>query len=263
VCAKVYKRRQDLKAHQTKAKHHFERQRDKVTKTAIAAAVTRKRKEMQKEKPKVKWGEIEAENAWCSKYLVSIFEAGVSHLPDVERRIVMAKTRFGKMRHIWKNKALHLRLRLRLYIASVCSILTYGSEAWNINEVVRKKINGANSVMVSAITGKTPREEAVATTCSFNLVRAIRARRLQWLGHILRLDEHRLLQRAVKCLYDCRSEGDILMDAPHTDSWRELKMWAADRQKWRLRVQAVRCDQKVTITSSVFVPESVLSFTIS
>ena len=117
--------------------------------------------------------------------------------------------------------------------------------------------------MVSAITGKTPREEAVATTCSFNLVRAIRARRLQWLGHILRLDEDRLLQRAVKCLYDCRSEGDILMDAPHTDSWRELKMWAADRQKWRLRVQAVRCDKKVTITSSVFVPESVLSFTIS
>ena len=35
-----------------------------------------------------------------------------------------------------------------------CSILTHGSEAWNINEVVRKKINGANSVMVSVITGK-------------------------------------------------------------------------------------------------------------
>ena len=58
VCAKVYKRQQDLKAHQTKEKHHFERQRDKVTKTAIAAAVTMKRKEMQKENPKVKWGRL-------------------------------------------------------------------------------------------------------------------------------------------------------------------------------------------------------------
>ena len=69
----------------------------------------------------------------------------------------------------------------------------------------------------------------------------------------------------VKYLYDCRSEGDILMDAPHTDSWRELKMWVVDRQKWRwrLRVQAVHSDKKVTIASSVLVPESVLSFTIS
>ena len=75
--------------------------------------------------------------------------------------------------------------------------------------------------------------------------------------------EERLLHRAVKFLYDCRSEGDILMDAPRTDSWCELKMWAADRQKWRMRVQSVRSDAKVSITSSVFVPESVLSFTIS
>lgn len=48
-----------------------------------------------------------------------------------------------------------------------------------------------------------------------------------------------------------------------TDSWRELKMWAADRQKWQMRVQAVRSDAKVAITPSVFVPESVLSFTIN
>ena len=91
---------------------------------------------MQQEKPKVKWGDIEVANAWSSKYLGAIFEAGGSHLTDVDRRTAMAKTRFGKMRHIWKNKALHLRLRLRLYIASVCSILTYGSEAWNLTEAV-------------------------------------------------------------------------------------------------------------------------------
>ena len=68
--------------------------------------------------------------------MVSIFEAGDSHLTDVDRRTVMAKTHFGKMRHIWKNKALNLRLRLRLYIVSVCSILLYGSEAWNLTETV-------------------------------------------------------------------------------------------------------------------------------
>lgn len=41
------------------------------------------------------------------------------------------------------------------------------------------------------------------------------------------------------------------MDAPRTDSWRELKMWAADRQKWQMRVQAVRSDAKVAITGAI------------
>ena len=34
----------------------------------------------------------------------------------VQRRVVMEQTRFGKVRHIWNAKNLHLRLRLRLYI---------------------------------------------------------------------------------------------------------------------------------------------------
>ena len=144
----------------------------------------------------------------------------------------MAKTRFDKMRHIWKCKSLHIRLRLRLYVSSVCSILTYGSEAWNITEEVRRKINGTNSVMLSVITGNKPRQEAVATTCSFNLVRAIRARRIQWLGHILRLDEDRILQRAIKDIYNHICEGEILMDVSKTGTWRELRLWAAARDKW-------------------------------
>ena len=79
-------------------------------------------------------------------------------------------------------------------------------------------VNGANSVMLSVITGNTPRQEAVAESCIFNLVRAIRARRLQWLGHILRLEEERILQRVVKEVYENKSEGDIMMDAPKTES---------------------------------------------
>ena len=58
---------------------------------------------MQKEKPKVKRGEVEDENAWRSKYLGSIWEAGGSYMTDVERRTAMVKTRFGKMRHMEKQ----------------------------------------------------------------------------------------------------------------------------------------------------------------
>ena len=99
-----------------------------------------------------------------------------------------------------------------------------------MNDEVQRKINGANSRMVSVITGNTQRQEATEATCTFNLVRAIRARRLQWLGHILRMDEDRLLHKAVQHMYAHRSEGDLLMDAPRTSSWLELKQWAKDRK---------------------------------
>ena len=38
-------------------------------------------------------------------------------------------------------------------------------------------------VSLSVITDKSQKEEATEVTCTFNLVRAIRVRRLQWLGH--------------------------------------------------------------------------------
>ena len=263
VCARTFKRRQDLKAHKTRTGHHFQIQKEKVTAMAVKAAKLKKRTEMQDAMPKVRWGEQEADNAWRSRYLGSIFEAGGGQMADVERRVAMAATRFGQMRHIWTAKSLHLRLRLRLYIASVCSMMTYGSEAWYMDDEVRRKINGANSRMVSVITGNTQRQEATEATCTFNLVRAIRARRLQWLGHILRMDEDRLLLKAVQHMYAHRSEGDLLMDAPKTTSWLELQQWAKDRKKWRMRAQAIRAGTRVTIKKAVFVPEMEFPFSIS
>ena len=120
------------------------------------------------------WGDHEATNAWRNKYLGSVFEAGGGCLADVRIRIATARQRFGKMRHIWGNKTLHMNL----YKASVCIILTYGSEAWRLTTEVCSALNGANSSMVSIITGRTVRAEA-SSGKTFDLVKWIRARKLQ------------------------------------------------------------------------------------
>ena len=127
-------------------------------------------------------------------------------MADVKKRMTMARQRFGKLRHLWKSKDLHIKLRIRLYKASACSILTCGSEAWFLTEDVRKKINGANASMMSTITGNTPREEATKKTQTFDLVKWIRARRLQWLGHILRMGPERTLKRAIFVLWKDKRE---------------------------------------------------------
>ena len=151
-------RAQDLKAHRTRAGHHDEKTH-KITETAVKDAKLEKRKEMQKLLPRAKWGEKEAKNAWHTKYLGSIFEAGGGQMADVRARIVMVRQKFGKIHHLWKDKSLHIKLRLRLYKASVCSIVTYGSEAWTLSKEVRKDLNGANASMMVVITDNTAQQE--------------------------------------------------------------------------------------------------------
>lgn len=122
----------------------------------------------------------------------------------------------------------------------MCSILVYGSEGWLLDKQTCAILNGASGAMVTAITGQSPREECTPCTRTFDIVRNIRARRLQWVGHILRMDWGRLVHKAVRCIYEDRSEGDILMDIPECNSWWELMEIAGDRDKWRGLVRKLK-----------------------
>ena len=52
----------------------------------------------------------------------------------------------------------------------MCSILTYRSEAWNIDDKTWKALNGANTRMVSVLTGKTPHQEISAKEKTFDMI---------------------------------------------------------------------------------------------
>ena len=262
VCNKTFSRNQDLKAHRTRSGHH-EKKNDIVTKTAVKDAVLQKRKEMQKKLPRVKWGEVEAKNSWLFKYLGSLFEAGGAHMPDVKARIAMASQRFGKLRHIWTDNELHFNLRMRLYKACVCSILTYGSEAWRLTKKVSAALNGANARMVSVITDRTVHQEASPKTHTFDLVRWIRARRLQWVGHILRLGRDRKIKQAMYEMFTAPQPGDLLMDIPKCNSWRMLCTYACDREYWRERVRAMRKQPRIVMLGPEFEEGGWAPFTIS
>ena len=87
--------------------------------------------------------------------------------------------------------------------------MTYGSEACRLTGKVKTALNGANSRMVSVITGETIHTEA-SNDKTFDLVKWIRARRLQWFGHILRLGPERTIKQAVFAMYKDPQEGNLL-----------------------------------------------------
>ena len=100
---------------------------------------------------------------------------------------------------------------------------------------------------------------------TFDLVRWIRARCLQWIGHILRMGTDRQLKRAVFVMLKKPREDNLLMDASRRDSWRKLTECAMDRDRWRMRVRALKQQPRVRIQlgSHVEKESGWLPFTVS
>ena len=144
----------------------------------------------------------------------------------------MATSRCGRLRHIFDSPELGPRLKLRLYIAAVCSLLTYGCETWQLTPQTMQKINGANANMPSRVTGNSVYVESRPTTASFDLVKDIRTRRLKWLGQILRGDKDRILFDAVRHQHEYCISGHLLMDVPPHNDFDELVNMAKDKTFW-------------------------------
>jgi len=137
------------------------------------------------------------------KYLGNIFSADGSQEPDIQRRCGIATTRAGQLRHIFGSTHIDLATKLNLYNAAIGSLFTYGCEAWTLTTKTMRQLNGANSHLLTRITGKTIHEEARDPSYDLNL--NIRKRRLCWLGHILRLDDHRLVKSAIRAQFAARA----------------------------------------------------------
>ena len=67
-------------------------------------------------------------NVYVFKYLGSMFTADGDQTRDVKRRIGMASTRMGELRHVF-NSAIAKKVKMKIYKTAVGSLLTYGSEA--------------------------------------------------------------------------------------------------------------------------------------
>ena len=100
-------------------------------------------------------------------------------------------------------------------------------------------VNGFNSRCLSTITKADVRD--TATNPEFNLVQTIKARRLRFLGHILRMEPSRLLRRTLLAYLDAPSteRAGSLLHGCDGLSIEELCNIASDRRAWSKRVAQI------------------------
>ena len=73
-----------------------------------------------------------------------------------------------------------------------------------------------------------------------NLVKAIRERKLKWVGEILCAGPTRITYQAVEEQHRMALPGNLLMDAPHTHTaLEELANIAKDRNQWKILVNSI------------------------
>ena len=165
-------------------------------------------------------------------YLGSKLQCDGDNLADVKHRMTIAQSEFSALSRFWQDRRLPLSVKLRIYKSAVCSMLTHVCEAWTLTVAVRKKVNGFNSRCLHMITGEPYRD--TATSPAYDLVLAIRRRRLRFLGHILRMDQSRLVRRTLTAYVHGGAgapDGSLLDDCSQTSMDRLAEM-AQDRRRW-------------------------------
>ena len=82
----------------------------------------------QEQRPKVLCEAAPLKNKFRFKYLGTIFTADADQLHDINARLAQAQQRYGTLRHLFNSPDLSTTIKLRLYSAAVCSIITYGCD---------------------------------------------------------------------------------------------------------------------------------------
>ena len=165
---------------------------------------------------------------------------------DLRVRKAKAWTACHKLKKIWKS-SLRRGMKIRLFVATVESILLYGSETWTLTESLKKQIDGCYTRMLRMALNVDWKQHKTNKEVYGTLPRPtmkIQERRMRLAGHIHRHPElvaNRLLLWEPN--HGVRSRGRPAMT--YVDSLRadtglsdtgEIGGLMADRVLWRQRI---------------------------
>ncbi|VDP00735.1 unnamed protein product [Schistosoma margrebowiei] len=124
---------------------------------------------------------------------------------EISARIQKARLALANLRHLWRRRDIHRSTKACVYCAAVRSVLLYGSETWPVRvEDIRRLLvfdhrclrniarisrdhRVSNAVVRKRVLGKGGK----------SIDEVVKLDQLKWLGHVLRMPNHRLPRRAM------------------------------------------------------------------
>ncbi|KAL5246977.1 hypothetical protein ACHWQZ_G018993 [Mnemiopsis leidyi] len=172
---------------------------------------------------------------------------------EISVRIGKATGAFNQLNNIWKNKNISINNKVRIYVAGVITILTYGCEVWNTTQARSGRLETFHQYCLRRILRvrwfhRVKNDDVLKRAEISTLSDIIATKRLRWFGHVSRMPEDRLPNylldwkpkhgkrskgRPRKSLNDVfieDAEGRLNVSGLTIDCMKRL---AADRKGWR------------------------------
>ena len=238
-CSREFTKLRGLRIHMARWCDGGRTQRSRLGSLTDKAVKMAKRRAAEASLDRVALDNTVLENVLTFEYLGSRLQCDGDDGADVSHRMEIAQSAFGSLSHLWADHRLSRATKLRLYRLSVCSSLTHCCEAWTLTRTVTRMVNGFNSRCLHVITGEEYR--VTATEPAYNLVLAVRKRRLRYLGHVLRMPADRMVRRSLMALVKGGAHypaGSLLSDCVG-EELRTLEAMAANRNVWRAKVASL------------------------
>jgi hypothetical protein len=162
---------------------------------------------------------------------------------DIKTRKAAAWRACGRLSQLWKSKSLSRKLKERLFIATVESVLLYGCEAWTVTPKISKQLDGCYTRMLRSVFNIHWSQHMTNKELYGDLPRVsnkIRERRVRFAGHCYRRSD----EAAAKTIHWIPKHGYRKPGRPaitHIDLLKrdtgleveELKTAMQDRKIWR------------------------------
>lgn len=119
---------------------------------------------------------------------------------EVERRIQMGWSAFGKLSTLLKQPKLPLCLKKKLYNTCIAPTMIYGCETWNLTKAQILKFRSAQRGMERLMLGVTLQDKKRAEwirsrTRVKDIIQQIKERKWRWAGHVARMTDNRWTKR--------------------------------------------------------------------
>ncbi|KAJ3667210.1 hypothetical protein Zmor_002610 [Zophobas morio] len=192
------------------------------------------------------------------RYLGSIIDNEGKRQVEITQRIQSGHRAYFKYSSIMKSSRISKDTKLRVYKAAIRSVVTYAAETMSLTRDAEEKMSRFERKIVRRIMGmKKIQDQEYRTLMNHeiedilkgeNIVRAIKARRIRWYGHLKRMEKNKHARKITEWNPDnnrsrgrpkIRWEDQVRKDLSKLDI-QEWSKKIQDRTQWKEIVEQAK-----------------------